>query len=204
VKILYTRISSLDQSSDRQKVNSNDYDMLIEDSCSGSIPFSERNGGKKVMTFIDKEIKFELHVHQIDRLGRDLRDIINTIHLFNSLKIPIFFIQQGLKTLGQDGKENPISKMMISILATVGEMERNQIRERQLEGISIAKARGVYKGRNKGTKENPIKFLTKAKNKKATELLDKGYKNVEVAKITGLHLNTITKIKKLYSTLNSK
>jgi DNA invertase Pin-like site-specific DNA recombinase len=204
VKILYTRISSLDQSSDRQKVNSNDYDMIIEDACSGSIPFSERNGGKKVMTFIDKEIKFELHVHQIDRLGRNLRDIINTIHLFNSLKIPIFFIQQGLKTLGQDGKENPISKMMISILATVGEMERNQIRERQLEGISIAKARGVYKGRNKGTKENPIKFLTKAKNKKATELLDKGYKNVEVAKITGLHLNTITKIKKLYSTLNSK
>jgi DNA invertase Pin-like site-specific DNA recombinase len=204
VKILYTRISSLDQSSDRQKVNSNDYDMIIEDTCSGSIPFSERNGGKKVMTFIDKEIKFELHVHQIDRLGRNLRDIINTIHLFNSLKIPIFFIQQGLKTLGQDGKENPISKMMISILATVGEMERNQIRERQLEGIAIAKARGVYRGRNKGTKENPIKFLTKAKNKKATELLDKGYKNVEVAKITGLHLNTITKIKKLYSTLNSK
>ena len=92
---------------------------------------------------------------------------------------------------------------MISILATVGEMERNQIRERQLEGISIAKARGVYRGRNKGTKENPIKFLTKEKNKKATELLDKGYKNVEVAKITGLHQNTITKIKKLYSTLNS-
>jgi DNA invertase Pin-like site-specific DNA recombinase len=204
VKILYTRISSLDQSSERQKVNSSDYDMLIEDTCSGSIPFSERNGGKKVMTFIDKEIKFELHVHQIDRIGRDLRDIINTIHLFNSLKTPIYFIQQGLKTLGQDGKENPISKMMISILATVGEMERNQIRERQLEGIAIAKARGVYRGRNKGTKENPIKFLTKAKNKKATELLDKGYKNVEVAKITGLHLNTITKIKKLYSTLNSK
>jgi len=203
VKILYTRISSLDQSSDRQKVNSNDYDMLIEDTCSGSIPFLERTGGKKVMTFIDKEIKFELHVHQIDRMTRDLRDIINTIHLFNSYKIPIYFIQQGLTTIGQDGKENPISKMMISILATVGEMERNQIRERQLEGISIAKARGVYKGRNKGTKENPIKFLTKEKNKKATELLDKGYKNVEVAKITGLHQNTITKIKKLYSTLNS-
>ena len=96
MKILYTRISSLDQSSDRQKVNSNDYDMLIEDSCSGSIPFSERNGGKKVMTFIDKEIKFELHVHQIDRLGRDLRDIINTIHLFNSLKIPFGDYQQNI------------------------------------------------------------------------------------------------------------
>ena len=65
--------------------------MLIEDGCSGSIPFSEWTGGKKAMTFIEKEIKFELHVHQIDRLGRDLRDIINKIHLFNNLKIPIFF-----------------------------------------------------------------------------------------------------------------
>jgi DNA invertase Pin-like site-specific DNA recombinase len=82
---------NFDQSSIKQKVNSKDFDMLIEDSCSGSIPFSERTGGKKAMTFIDKEIKFELHVHQIDRLGRDLRDIINKIHLFNNLKIPIFF-----------------------------------------------------------------------------------------------------------------
>ena len=88
-------------------------------------------------------------------------------------------------------------------MATVGEMEGNQIRERQLEGIAISKARGVYEGRSIWTKENPIKFLTKTKNKKAIELLEKGYKNVEIAKITGLHRNTVTKIKKLSSTLIS-
>ncbi|GAA0752074.1 hypothetical protein [Psychroflexus lacisalsi] len=75
-------------------------------------------------------------------------------------------------------------------------MEGNQIRERQLEGIAISKARGVYKGRSIRTKENPIEFLTKTKNKKAIELLEKGYKNVEIAKITGFHQNTVIKNRK--------
>jgi len=83
-------------------------------------------------------------VWSIDRLGRNLRDIINTIHFFNEKKVAIRFISQGLVTLDENGKENPISKMMISILGVVGEMERSQIRERQLEGIKIAKASSKF------------------------------------------------------------
>ena len=82
-------------------------------------------------------------------------------------------------------------------------MERKQIRERQLEGIAIAKAKGVYKGRNKGTKESTLDFLTKEKNKKALDYLNKGYKQTEIAKITGLHANTVSKINKLNNTLNN-
>jgi DNA invertase Pin-like site-specific DNA recombinase len=76
-------------------------------------------------------------------------------------------------------------------------MERSQIRERQLEGIKIAKLKGVYKGRVKGSREDVAAFLSKKNNKEALAYLKKGYKAVEVAKLTGLHLNTITKIKKL-------
>ena len=65
------------------------------------------------------------------------------------------------------------------------------------EGIAIAKAKGVYKGRNKGTKEPLSKFLGKPKNLKAIEYLKKGYKKSEVAKIVGLHPSTINKIEKL-------
>ena len=71
------------------------------------------------------------------------------------------------------------------------------IRERQLEGIAIAKANGRYKGRNKGTKESALKFLNKDKNKKALDYLNKGYKQIEVAKIISLHPNTISKINKI-------
>ena len=102
-----------------------------------------------------------------------------------------------LTTLTPDGKENSISNLMISILVTVSEMERKQIRETQLDGIRIAKARGVYKGRKAGSKEDALAFLSKKKNKKALELLKQGCKGVEVSKNVGININTITKIKKL-------
>lgn len=197
MKALYTRVSSIEQKTDRQRVNENDFDIVVEDKCSGSIPFFEREGGKEILKLIEKGILSSLGVLQIDRLGRDLRDIINTIYFFNEKKIPIVFISQGLRTLDENNQENPISKMMISVLGIVGEMERTQIRERQREGIRIAKLKGTYLGRKEGSKEDVLQFLNKPKNKKALEYLKKGYKSIEVSKLTELNINTITKIKKL-------
>ena len=194
---LYCRVSTLDQKTDRQKVNETDFSLVIEDKCSGAVPFFEREGGKEILKLINKGALTTLTVWTIDRLGRDLRDIINTIHFFTEKKISISFISQGLTTLDKNGKENPISKMMISILGVVGEMERSQIKERQLEGIKIAKLKGSYKGRVSGSNEDTLAFLSKKKNKEALAFLKKGYKAIEVAKLTDLHLNTITKIKKL-------
>lgn len=195
MKVLYCRISSIEQRLDRQRVNEKEYDLIVEDRCSGSIPFAEREGGRKVISLLNKGILKSISVLEIDRLGRNLRDVINTINFFSQSKITIYFISQGLQTLDDNYVENPIAKMMIAILATVGEMERNQIRERQLEGIKLAKIRGVYKGRSIGSKEDTFAFLTK--HKKSFELLKKGYKAVEVSKITDVSLNTLTKIKKL-------
>ena len=92
--------------------------------------------------------------------------------------------------------------MIISILGIVGEMERNQIKERQLQGIQIAKIKGKYLGRKRGSNEDVLKFLSKPQNKKAIDYLKKGYKNNEISKLVGLHINTITKIKKLSLQLN--
>jgi len=76
-------------------------------------------------------------------------------------------------------------------------MEKSQIRERQLEGIRIAKFRGIYKGRQEGTVEDVHTFLNKPKNKKALEYIKKGYKLTEAARLANVHINTMTKIKKL-------
>jgi DNA invertase Pin-like site-specific DNA recombinase len=197
MNVLYCRVSTLDQKTDRQRITEGDFREVIEDACSGAVPFFEREGGKKILKLIEKGALEKLSVWTIDRLGRDLRDIINTIHFFTERKISIHFISQGLTTLDDQGKENPIAKMMISILGVVGEMERIQIKERQLEGIKIAKLKGVYKGRVAGSKEDVLKFLSKKGNKEALAYLKKGYKAVEISKLTGLHINTITKIKKL-------
>lgn len=201
ISILYVRVSSLDQNSDRQRVNEKDYDKVIEDKCSGTIPMFDRAGGIELKNLIENNVVKSISVWQIDRCGRDLREIINFIHFTTQHKIPIHFIQQGLSTLDENGDENPIAKMMISILGVVAEMERKLILERQLEGIAIAKMKNIYTGRKKGTKEDPLKFLSKTKNKKALELLKKGYKSIEVSRITNLNVNTITKVKKLMSSI---
>ena len=197
MKVLYVRISTVEQNADRQRVNASDYDYIIEDRISGSTEFSERPGGKEIIELSEKGQLTELSVWQIDRIGRNMRDIVNTIHYFSNKGICIYFIQQGLRTLHPDGGENPISKLVINILGVISEMERNQIKERQYQGIQIAKARGVYKGRQVGTKEDLLTFFSKPKNKKAIDLLKKGYKGSEVSKIVGVHPNTISKIRKL-------
>jgi DNA invertase Pin-like site-specific DNA recombinase len=202
MNILYTRVSTLDQKTDRQRVTEKDFDLVIEDKCSGAIPFFERTGGTEIKKLVDNGILKTLSVWQIDRLGRDLRDIMNTIHYFNERNIVIYFVSQGLRTLDENGNENPISKMIISILGIVGEMERKQSKERQLEGIRIAKLKGSYKGRKTGTKTDNITFINKEKNKKAIEYMKKGYKNTEISKITGLHINTLTKVKSIWKQLS--
>lgn len=198
MKVLYARVSSLDQKTDRQKVNESDFNLVVEDKCSGAIPFEQREGGKKIMKLLKEDHITSLSVVSIDRLGRNLKDLLHTIEQFNNKSLPIFFINQGLRSLDENGKENPISKMIISILGIVGEMERIQIRERQAEGINLAKAKGLFNGRKVGSIEDNLKFLSKPKNAKALGYLKKGnLTNLEISKITGLHINTLTKIKRI-------
>jgi DNA invertase Pin-like site-specific DNA recombinase len=195
-RILYARVSGLDQKTDRQTVDAKSYDLVIEDKCSGSIPFFEREGGKKIKLLVEKGCNMELDVHAIDRIGRDLLDILNTILFFNSNKIAIYFVSQGLATLNNKGEENAVAKMVYSILGVIAEMDKRNINERTREGVAIAKALGKYKGRNKGTTEDVHYFLSKPKNKKVLDYIKKGYKNSEISKITGLSINTIVKVRK--------
>lgn len=195
VKVLYTRVSTIEQNLGRQQVDASNYHMVIEDKISGSVPFFDRPGGARIKNMVERGVDIELSVWQIDRLGRDVRDILNTIHYFNSKNICITFVSQGLKTIDADGKENPITKMLISIIGTIGEMTRNAILEATQQGRELAKLQGKFLGRKKGTTESTIQFLEK--HKKPIDLLKKGYKGVEVAKICNISLNTITKIKRL-------
>jgi DNA invertase Pin-like site-specific DNA recombinase len=198
MKVLYVRTSTLEQKTDRQRVNEKDFQLVIEDRCSGTINLFEREGGRQLLNLIEKGVLTELYVWQIDRLGRCLLDILSNIKFLTEKKICIHFISQGLSTIQPDGTESSITKMIISILGTLAEMERTISRERQIEGIMLAKLKGnVYTGRKKESKEDTLKFLSKPKNAKAIDYLKKGYKNIEVAKIVGIHYNTVTKIKKI-------
>ena len=77
ISVLYVRISSLDGKTDRQRVNEKEFDKVIEDKCSGSIPMFERDGGRQLKKWIDEGVITSISIWQIDRGGRDLRDILN-------------------------------------------------------------------------------------------------------------------------------
>lgn len=197
LSVLYVRTSSIDQRTDRQRVNEEDFDWIIEDKISGSVEFFKRPGGEQLKKLIDDGMVSSISIWSIDRSGRNLLDILQTLKYCTEKKIQVNFLSQGLRTLDEDGRENPIAKMVISILGVIAEMQREQIREAQAQGIALAKARNAYHGRKQNTKETIADFLKKPKNIKAIELLKKGYKGSEVAKILGISKTTVSKVKKL-------
>jgi DNA invertase Pin-like site-specific DNA recombinase len=192
----YARVSTTDQNLDRQLVETTGM-VTYEDKCSGAIPFQDRPAGRRVIAALRSGELTGLVVHSLDRLGRDLLDILSTIQLFTEHGVSIEIRKEGLRTLDENGKENPTAKMVVSILGVVAEMERSQIRERQLEGIQIAKAQGKYLGRRRGAVETRKAFLSKPKIQKIISYMEKGYVGTEIQKLAGCSPNTISKVKRL-------
>lgn len=197
MNVLYVRTSSQGQNTSRQKIEREKYDWIIEDKISGATPFFERPGGAEVYKLLEKKRMSKLTVHSIDRMFRDAKDMMITLEVFNEKKTPVHFISQGLTSLNENLEKDPIVSMIIHITGIFSQLTRENIKIAQAQGISAARKLGKYHGRKRGSSESVQKFLNKPKNSKALELLEKNYKGVEVSKIVGLSLNTITKIKKL-------
>lgn len=77
-------------------------------------------------------------VAALDRMGRNLQDLINTIEFFNSHKVILRIDNLGIDSM-VDGKPNPISKLIATVLGNVAEMERTNLRERQLRVLPLPK-----------------------------------------------------------------
>ena len=158
MRVKYIRVSTIEQNTDRQH---DDSLKTYIDKCSGSIAFKDRTEASKLLA--NNKVT-EVLVHSIDRLGRNTIDIMNTIQNFTNRGINVISEKEGLKTI-IDGKENPVAKMMIGILGTLAEFELTRIKERQVEGIAKAKAKGSYLGRSKGSSESVEVFTNKASTK---------------------------------------
>jgi len=155
MKVVYARISTANQNIERQMKQ--DGTKVYIDVCSGAIPFAERPDGKKLMKAKDVTT---IEVASIDRLGRNLSDILSTLEYFTNKGIDIYINDQGLHTM-VGNKPNPTATMIIQIMASVAEFERKQIKERTAQGREIAKAKGLYKGRKRGAIQAADKTLDK-------------------------------------------
>ncbi len=95
-------------------------------------------------------------VHSMDRLARNLDDLRQIVQGLTKRGIRIEFVKEGMTFTGED---SPMSTLMLSVMGAFAEFERSLIRERQREGISLAKQRGVYRGRKKTLSEEQCSEL---------------------------------------------
>jgi DNA invertase Pin-like site-specific DNA recombinase len=98
-------------------------------------------------------------IYSMDRLSRSLNDLITTVKSLTARGIRVQFIKEALTFTGDN---NPMANLMLGIMGSLAEWERSVIRERQLQGIAIAKAKGAYKGRKQAldeTEKNELRAL---------------------------------------------
>jgi DNA invertase Pin-like site-specific DNA recombinase len=195
-KVKYIRVSTEEQNTDRQVKNTKDFFKIYADRTSGTIRFNERKEAKKLIKAIDSGLVSEVHVSSIDRLGRNILDILTVIEYLNEKSVLLFVENIGMYSMA-DNKINPAFKMIISVLGNVAEMERDYLRERQKQGIEIAKAKGIYKGRLYGVKLTDEQLLDKYKLV-VKELTENKQSLRRAALLGGCSLGTDQKIKKIF------
>ncbi|TXI99918.1 MAG: recombinase family protein [Chryseobacterium cucumeris] len=194
MKARYIRVSTGNQKTARQEQKASIEELIYIDIISGVKNFNERPEGRKLIKDIIEGKITSLAVSSIDRLGRNLVDILKTVEFLNLNKINLRVDNLGLDSI-VGGKENTAFKLIISVMGSVAEMEREAILERQKEGIMIAKLNGTYKGRVKGSKESNQVFLDKYKD--VIKSLKKGNSVRDTAKICGVSIGTVQKVGKL-------
>lgn len=138
--LCYKRVSSLDQNLDRQ-LPGFQCDREFVEKVSGKD--MNRPALKRLLEHVrDGD---QVHVHELSRLGRSMRDLLEIVETIVSKGATVRFHKENL-TFG-NGQQNPYSKLLFNLLSSLAEFERDLILERQREGIAIAKAKGVYKGK---------------------------------------------------------
>ncbi|WP_437185269.1 recombinase family protein [Planctomicrobium sp. SH668] len=150
-RIGYLRVSSADQNPDRQ-LEGQTLDRKFIDKASGKD--IERPQLQALIQYArDGDT---ILVHSMDRLARNIDDLLQLVKDFTRQGIVVEFLSENLRFTGQD---SPMSQLMLTVLGAVSQFERDLIGERQREGIALAKQRGTYRGRNRKLSADQIPEL---------------------------------------------
>jgi DNA invertase Pin-like site-specific DNA recombinase len=135
----YVRVSSVDQNPDRQ-LDGLALDRVFTDRASGKD--TQRPQLAALLQFAREGDT--VVVHSMDRLARNLDDLRRLVGDLTRRGVRVEFLKEGLTFTGDD---TPMAQLLLSVMGAFAEFERALLRERQREGIALAKGRGVYRGR---------------------------------------------------------
>jgi DNA invertase Pin-like site-specific DNA recombinase len=137
-QVAYIRVSSYDQTTERQ-LEGIEFHRTFEDKASGKD--TDRPALKACMDHL--RAGDSLHVHSIDRLARNLKNLQDIVEDLTGRGVVVLFHKEGLTFSGED---NPMQKLMFQMMGAVAEFERSLIKERQREGIKAAQKKGTRFG----------------------------------------------------------
>ena len=151
MKVGYRRVSTLEQSLERQDLG--ECDRVFEEKQSAGS--ANRPALQELLSFVRSGD--EVVVYSIDRLGRNLIDLQNIIQHLNDKGVTIRFLSENLSFSGSGGCA--FQTLQLQMLGAFAQFERTIIRKRQAEGIAKAKQRGVYSQRKKSVNPDKVKQL---------------------------------------------
>ena len=140
-RIGYVRVSSFDQNPQRQ-LDHVQVDKVFTDQASGKD--TRREQLQALLGFVREGDT--VVVHSMDRLARNLDDLRRLVQGLTQRGVRIEFVKECLIFTGED---SPMANLLLSVMGAFAEFERALLRERQREGIALAKQRGAYRGRKK-------------------------------------------------------
>ncbi|MGL4365648.1 MAG: recombinase family protein [Cetobacterium sp.] len=172
----YVRVSSDTQNIDRQILAYDEADTTYIDYCSGKD--IDRPQLQKMIEGIKENDT--IVVKSIDRLSRSTRDLLEIVDTIKNKKANLKILDLGIDT------NTPSGKLVLTMLGAVAELERENIKQRQKEGIEIAKQKGIYQGRKKGSIKLNSEQLDRFK-----KFYKKGFSKTDLAKEFNVHRTTI-------------
>jgi DNA invertase Pin-like site-specific DNA recombinase len=166
----YRRVSTFDQNAARQ-LDGIHVDRVFEEKASGK----DANRPQLEAKLSHVRDGDTVVCHSLDRLGRNLDDLRKLVSDLTSRGVRVLFIKEGLTFTGE--KDSPMSNLLLNVMAAFADFERELIRERQREGIAIAKTkRNVYRGRVPSlTKEKVKELRSRIKAGKAKTIFAKEF-----------------------------
>ncbi|MBI1191505.1 MAG: helix-turn-helix domain-containing protein [Tepidisphaera sp.] len=140
-RIGYIRVSTLDQNAERQ-LEGVPLDRVFTDAASGK----DTDRPQLISLLAYAREGDAIVVHSMDRLARNVDDLRRLVQQQTRRGVRVQFIKENLLFTGE---ESPMANLMLTVLGAVAQFERDLIKERQREGIALAKQRGVYRGRQR-------------------------------------------------------
>lgn len=201
--VLYCRVSTQVQDYERQvsdltqfaKKHQWEIAETFTEKISGAKKNNERKELASLLSYARVHYINRVLVTELSRLGRDTLQVLAAIDMLNKAKVSLYIMNYNIETLTPDGKVNPMSQFMITLLAEVARMERRTIKERMASGYNNFRANGGKVGRKPGYRKSDEDFRTQYKD--VFRLLGKGVSLRDISKATGVSVNTVKRCKNL-------